>query len=118
MPDRELGGYTNANAVPGGGPSVREIDVIISPAAGTIAQWVEQTFTVPGVLASDRLLGFTLTSQAPAAAGTSLNIFPSNGRVSAISIVSIGYFNGATAAATPTTSAQYAFFIAAQRAIP
>ncbi len=114
MPDRELGGYANANALAGGGPSIREIDVIISPAAGTTLTWTEQTFTVPGVLVSDRLAGLTQTSQAPAVGGTSGTVFPATGRVSA---VSIGFECPGTAT-TPTASVQYAFFIAAQRAIP
>src|SRR5438046_2204966 len=111
MPDRELGGYVNANALAGGGPSVREIDVIISPAAGTTLQVVEQTFTVPGVLASDRLVGLTTTTGAPQTGATSGIIFPLAGRVSAISIVSIPFETPGTAA-TPTASTTYAFFIA------
>jgi len=119
MPDRELGGYANSNALgTGPGGSVKEIDVIISPAAGTAGSTTEQTFTVPGVLASDRLLGVTTTTGQPEAATTSTAVLLVGGRVSAISIVSLAFFNAATVAGTPTTSMTYAFFVASARVIP
>ena len=118
MPDRELGGYTNSNAMTGGGPSLREIAVIISPAVGVIASVTEQTFTVPGVLASDRLAYLTPTTGPTQASGTSQAIFPIAGRVSAISVVSIPYFNANTTVAQPTTSITMVFGIAAARVIP
>jgi len=117
MPDRELGGYTSSVGLPGAGTTVREIDVIISPAAGTTLQLVEQTFTVPGVLATDRLIGLTTTTGSPQTGSTSGIIFPLAGRVSAISIVSIPFETPGTAA-TPTASTTYAFFIASARVIP
>ena len=117
MPDRELGGYTNSNALVGGGPSIREISVVLSPAAATTLQQVEQTFTVPGVLASDRLAYMTTTSGPFATGATSGFIITSPGRVSAISIVSIP-FSAPGTAATPTTSNLYVFGIAAARLIP
>lgn len=119
MPDRELGGYANSNSMgTGGGPSIKEIDIVISPAAGTAGSTTEQTFTVPGVLATDRLITAVPTTGQPEAATTSTAVLLVGGRVSAISVVSLAYFNAATIAGTPTTSMTYAFYIASARVIP
>ena len=117
MPDREIGGYANSNALSGPGGSIREISVVLSPAITTTLQTVEQTFTVGGVLAADRLAYMTTTSGAFATSATSGFIITIGGRVSAVSIVSIPFASPGTAA-TPTTSNLYVFGIASQRAIP
>jgi hypothetical protein len=117
MPDRELGGYANSNALPGGGVSIREEAVLLTPAATTTLVIVEQTFTLPGLLATDRIaymtpgstLGFT-------AVNTSSQAIALPARTSAISIVAIPYFAGGTAATPPSVT--YVFGIAAQRIIP
>src|SRR6266568_3784642 len=95
MPDRELGGYANANALAGGGPSLREIDVIISPAAATASAGVEQTFTVPGVLATDRCI-YASPTTGPAFSTSAGGL--GEPRVSAISIVSIPFIDAGTSA--------------------
>ena len=113
MPDREVGGYANSMGLAGPGSTIREIDVIISPAAGTLSAAVEQTFTVPGVLATDRAIAVTPTSNP--AFGTSAGTYGAP-RVSAISIVSVPFVCAGTSAAQPTTSTPVAFWIATQRA--
>ena len=118
MPDRELGGYANANTLPGGGVSIREEAVILSPAAATTLQMVEQTFTLPGLLATDRIAYMTPGSTASfGTTGTSGFIIALPARTSAISIVAIPFFAPGTVA-TPTASVTYVFGIAAQRIIP
>ena len=115
MPDRELGGYHNANVTTGGGTSLREIDLIISPAAATASAAVEQTFTVPGLLATDRVWSATpTTSPAFGTSAGSIGI----PRQSAISTVSIPFANAGTSGAQPTTSATYALLVGSARVIP
>ncbi len=118
MPDRELGGYANSNALPGGGVSIREEAVILSPAAATTLQMVQQTFTLPGLLATDRIAYMTPGSTAPFQTNaTSGVVLAVAARTSAVSIVSIAYFAPGTVA-TATASITYVFGIAAQRVIP
>jgi hypothetical protein len=114
LPDRETGGYTTSMGLAGPGATLREIDVSISPAVGTLSAAVEQTFTVPGVLATDRCIAVTPTSNP--AFGTSAGSFGAP-RVSAISIVSVPFVNAGTSAAQPTTSSPVAFWIATARAL-
>lgn len=114
MPDRETGGYANSMALAGSGSSIREIDISISPAASTLSAAVEQTFTVPGVLANDRCIAVTPTSNP--AFGTSAGSYGAP-RVSAISVVSVPFVCAGTSAAQPTTSTPVAFWIATQRAL-
>ncbi|MCR4341886.1 MAG: hypothetical protein NUW01_18575, partial [Gemmatimonadaceae bacterium] len=114
MPDRELGGYANANALAGGGPSIREVSIVLSPAIATTLQGVEQTFTVPGLLATDRIAYCQPTT---GAVGLTSILAQGTARVSAISVVAIPYVNTGTAT-TPTTSATYVFGIASARLIP
>lgn len=114
MPDRELGGYARADALPGGGPSIREINIIISPAVTTTLVNVEQTFTVPGVLANDRVAYCQPTTSVM---GPTSIMWAGVARVSAISVVAIPFCTTGTAA-QPTTSATWAFGIASARLIP
>src|SRR6185436_374926 len=81
---RENGGYATSMGLSGPGATIREIDIIISPAASTLLAAVEQTFTVPGVLAADRAIAVTPTSNP--AFGTSVGTYGAP-RVTAISIV-------------------------------
>lgn len=118
MPDRELGGYHTSVAEPGGGPSIREINIILSPAAATLSQNVEQTFTVPGLLANDRIAYCQPTTGAVSAGGTSAGVTIGVARVSAISVAAIPFICICTSAAGPTASMTYAFGIASTRVIP
>ncbi|MBI3936926.1 MAG: hypothetical protein HY323_08110 [Betaproteobacteria bacterium] len=118
MPDRELGGYVTSVAMGGGGPSIREIAIILSPAAGTAEQNIEQTFTVPGLLANDRIAYCQPTTGAVSAGGTSAGITIGVARVSAISVAAIPFINTCTSAAGPTGSMTYVFGVASARVIP
>ena len=117
MPDRELGGYATADALAGGGPSIREVAIILSPAAGTLSSNVEQTFTVPGLLATDRIAYCQPTTGAGFAATSSI-LWAAIARVSAISVMAIPFVESGTSGHQPTTSATWAVGIASQRVIP
>ncbi|MBI3936924.1 MAG: hypothetical protein HY323_08100 [Betaproteobacteria bacterium] len=112
--DRELGGYATSVALPGGGPSIREVDLVISPAVTTTLVVAEQTFTLPGLLANDRIAYGQPTT---ASVGNTSILAQGKCRVSAISVVAIPYVTTGTAA-QPTTSATWAFGIASARLIP
>ncbi|MBI3936925.1 MAG: hypothetical protein HY323_08105 [Betaproteobacteria bacterium] len=117
MPDRELGGYATSVALGGGGPSIREVDIIVSPAAATASAIVEQTFTVPGLLASDRI-AYCIPTTSQGFAATSTILLAGIARVSAISVIAIPFVETGTSGHLPTTSATWAIGIASQRVIP
>lgn len=107
-PDRGAGGYYTADSVRA---TEREIILILSPAAATASAAVEQTFTVPGLLVTDRIQSFAPTTS-PFSGTSALGI---SFRASAISIISVAFVNAGTSAGQPTTSARYAVSFKAWR---
>lgn len=115
--EKELGGYVASTAMPGGGVSIREVLIVISPAAATATAIVEQTFTVGGLLASDRI-AYAQPTTAQGFAATSSILWAGIARVSAVSVIAIPWVETGTSGHQPTTSATWAIGIASQRVIP
>ncbi|HEU4707933.1 MAG TPA: hypothetical protein VFS17_01340 [Methylophilaceae bacterium] len=76
------------------------VSVTLSPALVAANTTAEQTFTVPGVLASDKVLGI---SKPTAQAGLGIVGW----RVSAANTVAITFSNNTAAGITPTASQTY-----------
>ena len=102
MTERESGGYFTS-VVAGPGPAIREIQLNVAPAAATASAAVEQTFTVPGLLATDRIAYVTLVSPSSIPVFTASLGAVAGARVSAISVISIPFINAATSAGVVTT---------------
>jgi hypothetical protein len=102
--ERETGGYRSSVAGEGG-PAIREIQSYVSPAAVTINACAEQTFTIPGLLANERIAYVTQLS--PSTAGnfisSTCNVSIGGWHVNAISVLGIAYCAAGTSAGTITT---------------
>jgi hypothetical protein len=93
-----------AGVITGNVQSMSVITVTLSPAAVAINTTAEQTFTVPGVLASDVLLSVSKPT-AQAGLGTV------GWRVSALNTVGITFSNVTAASITPTASQSYTLLL-------
>jgi hypothetical protein len=94
-----------AGVITGNVQSLSVVTVTLSPAAVAINTTAEQTFTVPGVLASDVLLS---VSKPTAQAGLGVVGW----RVSALNTVGITFSNVTAASITPTASQSYTLLLA------
>ena len=102
MTERESGGYFTS-VVAGPGPAIREVSIATSPGAATALAAVEQTFTVPGLLATDRIAYVSLVSPSSVPVFSSSNGALGLARVSAISVIAIPFIAAGTSAGTVST---------------
>lgn len=104
MSTRETGGYFTSDASIR--PALREISVVLSPSAVNLGTSAEQSFSVPGVLATDRLAYINKpTAQAGLAIGQGRILSTADGLVGATLI------NDTTASITPTSEQVWVFGI-------
>lgn len=94
-----------AGIITGNVQSMSVVNVTLSPAAVNANTTAEQTFTVPGVLATDDLVS---VSKPTAQAGLGIVGW----RVSAANQVGITFSNNTGAGITPTASQSYTLFLA------
>lgn len=94
-----------AGIITGNVQSLSVVSVTLSPALVAANTTAEQTFTVPGVLASDVC---ATVSKPTAQAGLGIV----NWRVSAANTVAITFSNNTAAGITPTASESYKFVLA------
>lgn len=94
-----------AGVITGNVQSLSVISVALSPSAVAINTTAEQTFTVPGVLASDVCVA---VSKPTAQAGLGIVGW----RVSAANTVAITFSNNTAGAITPTAGETYKFVLA------
>jgi hypothetical protein len=106
MATRESGGYATADATIRA--ALRFVNAILSPAKVLTITAVEQTFTVPEILATDVFV----CSNKPT---TNAGVIMGQGRVSAANQVAATFVNPTAGDVTPTASETYIFGIASPR---
>lgn len=105
MATAEAGGYRTSGAIKAG---LRFISAILSPAKVVTITAVEQTFTLPEVLATDVFV----CSNKPT---TNAGVIMGQGRVSAAVQVALTFVNPTAGDVTPTASETYIIGVASPR---